>query len=518
MRIMSVAHRMTRPLPVAAAILAVGAALHALLWSRQGITVDEFDFLLSGVEFLETRELPPVSKETAQGGHVMGALLSLLVAAPLAIWPDYRAPGLLVGLSHLAAVAVLSICIGRALGARFLAAWLAVYWLSPWRLALGGIASEPAAVFLPAALHLASAYRLREEPHPGWSLLHAATLTAAMQINGACFMLVVLTAVLAARRHLHLHLRGALLGALLGGLTLLPTAQALIAGDLPRVLPDRSDLPWGLIGLLNLTKGAAYWFRAGSPHVEEFLEETASTPSPPFVDGLTSVVLVATTASAVLALFASWRYFRRPRPLGPDASDRRGSPADGPLGHAGWCFAVLCTVVSLSPAPARAGWEAMVEVEAAGGRPFGAVIAAVAVAAVLATLASRLRFRRRPSSSPDRPDRPGSPADWMRAYAGWCLVALCAAAAVSGVPLRHWHMAPAVHAACLPVAAWMHAAFRSSSVLPRAAAATFILLEVVVVLLVAFGNARYQLGSSPVLSSERPDAVRVRALVPDDSR
>ena len=510
---MSVAHSMTRPLPAAIAILAAGTALHALLWSRQGLSTDEFRFLLSGVEFLETRELPPVSREpdTDQGGHIMGALLALLVAAPLAIWPDYRAPGLLIGLSHLAAVAVLSICIGRALGARFLVAFLAVWWLSPWRLVVGGLAWEPAWVALPAALHLASAYRLREEPHPGWSLLHAATLTAGMQITSPYFMLVVLTAILAARRHLHLHVRGALVGALLGGLTLLPTAQALIAGDLPRVLPDRSELPWALTGLMNVATSAAYWFRAGSPHLEEWLEETARTPSP-FADGLTSVVLVATAASAVLALFASWRYFRR---CAPDDPDRRGPPTDGPLVRAGWCVAVLCTAVSLSPAPNPDGWETMVEVEAAAIRPFGAVITAVAVAAVLAALASRLWFRRRPSVSPDRPDRRGSPADWMRAYAGWCLVALCAAAAVSGVPLRHWHMTPALHAACLPVAAWMHAAFKSPSVLPRAAAAAFILLEVVVVLLVAFGNARYQLGSTPILTRERPDVVRVRALFPD---
>ena len=506
---------MTRPLPVMTAILTGGVALHALLWSRQGITSDEFGLLLSGVEFLETRELPPVSKETMQGGHVIGALLSLLVAAPLAIWPDYRAPGLLIGLSHLAAVAVLSICIGRALGARFLAAWLAVYWLSPWRLVFGGLAWEPATVFLPAALHLASAHRLRERAHPGWSLLHAATLTAAMQINSACFMLVVLTAILATRRHVHLHVRGALLGVLVGGLTLLPTARALLAGDLPPILPDRTELPWALTGLINLAKGLTYWFRAGSPHLEEWLEEAASTSGAPFA-GAISVVLAATTVSAILALFASWRYFRRRPPLDPD---RRGSSTDGLLGGAGWCFAALCTAVGLFPAPDPAGGEAMVEAEAAAIRPFSAVIAAVAVSAALAALASRLRFRRRPAPPSASHDRPGaSAADWLRTYAGWCLVAVCAAAAVSGVPLRYWHLAPALHAACLPVAAWMHAAFRSPSVLPRAAAAAFILLEVVVVLLLAFGNTRYQLGSSPVLTGDRPDAVRVRALVPDGSR
>ena len=74
-------------------------------------------------------------------------------------------------------------------------------------------------------------------------------------------------------------------------------------------------------------------------------------------------------------------------------------------------------------------------------------------------------------------------------------------------------MVIAFHAACIPVAAWIHAAFRARSPLPRVAAATFILLEVVVVLLLAFGHPMYRpVSGDALLRQDLPEAVR--ALIP----
>ena len=498
--------RMIRPAVLTAVILCVGAALQALLWSRQGIGTDHSNVLLTGIKVL-AGDLPPVVQTTSGGGHVPGALVPLLVAGSLAIWPDYRAPGLLIGLSHLAAAVLLWSCIGRALGARFAVAWLAVYWLSPWRLLHGGLVWEPCLVFLPAALHLASAYRLRERPHPGWSLLHAATLTAGMQLYFSHFVLLVLTALLAAARRVHLHLRGAFLGALAGGLTLIPTAPALIAGDLPQIVPAATgELPRVLVGLMNLTKSFAYQVLLGSPHLEWWLKYAELPAETAFARGLTSAVTAATTVSVGLVLFASWRWFQQRPSRDPG---HRGSPADWLRANAVWCFAALCVAAAVSPV----GWEATLA-DLAAIRPVSVIIAATTASAALAALASRLWFQRSPRE-PDEPDRRGSPADWLRAYAGWCLVALCTAAALSPIPLKNYHVPIALHAACLPVAAWMLRAFSSPSILMRAAGAAFILLEVAVVLLLAFGSSKYRPPSADILEN-RPPAVR--ALVPGGSR
>ena len=70
-------------------------------------------------------------------------------------------------------------------------------------------------------------------------------------------------------------------------------------------------------------------------------------------------------------------------------------------------------------------------------------------------------------------------------------------------------MVIAFHAACLPVAAWIYAAFRSRSLLPGAVAATFILLEIVVVFLLAFGHPMYRpISGEALMRQDLPEPVR----------
>ncbi len=434
---------MTRPFRIIAAILCAGLALQALLWSRQWVYGDQYGLLEPALELLDANRLPPYAKTTSGGGRIPGALLPLLVGLPLRMWADYRAPALLIGLFHVAAAAVLSICLGRALGARFAAAYLSVYWLSPWRLYHSGFLWEPAYVFLPAALHLASAYRLRVQRHLGWSMLLAATLMLAVQLHTSFVVLALLTALLAARRLIRIDVRGIILGLLAGGLTLAPTLQALLAGTLPRMVPQETeDFSRVFVGLLNLLKGFAYWLRLGSLDIGRRLRQTsvgAADGADPslwtlFVSGLTMVLISVSIVSILLALQASWRYFRR--------------------------------------------------------RPSG--------------------------GAEDTADR-ASPATWFRAYAWWCLVAMCAAAAVSPVPVQGWHIVIAFHAACLPMAVWLQAAFWGSSSLLRTMAASFVILEVVIALLLAFGHPMYRpLSGDELIRQDLPDGIR--RLIPDQSR
>ena len=434
---------MNRPLRIVAAVLVAGAALQTLLWSRQWVYGDQYALLLPALEFLETDRLAPYAKTMSGGGRIPGSLLSLLIGLPLRAWPDYRAPALIIGLFHVAAVAVLSTCIGRALGARFVAAYLIVYCLSPWRLYHAGFLWEPGYVFLPAALHLASTYRLREQPHVGWSLLLTGTLTLAVQLHASFAVLAILTALLAARRLIRIEWRGALLGVLAGGLTLIPTLRALFAGTLPRIVPQETeDFSRVLVGVLNALKSLVYWPRLGSLDIGRRLRETvyvdAAGAEPgvwtSIVSSLTTVIITLSVASVAIALLASWRYFQRHPSL--DLADDVGRE-------------------------------------------------------------SSMR--------------------WFRSYAWWCLVAMCTAATVSPVPVQGWHIVIAFHAACLPVAAWFRAAFWGQSSLLRAVATSFVFLEVVVVLALAFGHPMYRpLSGDQLIRQDLPDVIR--SLVPGRSR
>ncbi len=79
-------------------------------------------------------QIAPFAKIMSGGGVIPGSLLQFLVGLPLALWFDYRSPALLVILFHLAAGLLLWRLMERAFGQRFAAVYLAIYWLSPWRL------------------------------------------------------------------------------------------------------------------------------------------------------------------------------------------------------------------------------------------------------------------------------------------------------------------------------------------------------------------------------------------------
>ena len=436
---------MKRSTLAVAGVLVGGVLLQVLLWSRQWVYGDQYALFLSALDLLDTGRLPPVAKYMSGGGHIPGSLLPLLIAGPLEAWTDYRAPALLIGAGHLAAAAVLAASVGRALGTSFLAAYFAAYWLSPWRLYHAGFVWEPAYVFLPAALHLACAWRLRAGPHFGWSLLLGATLTATLQLHASFLVLVVLTALLVMRRAIRIDWRGALAGVAAGGLTLVPTAQAWLAGTLPRMAPgETEDFSRVVVGALNALKALVYWLRMGAPDIGRRLRES-SFADPEIIEsgartglaaGLLTMLVALSILSMIVAVLASRDYFR-----------------------AGWVF--------------RSGW-----LFRAAGDPEAV-----------------------------------SADDWFRAYAGLCLVAMCASVAVSPVPVQGWHVVIALHAACLPVAAWLRAAFEGGSAPARAVAGSFVLLQVAVVLALAFGHPMYQpLSGERLLDQDLPEAVR--AIIP----
>ena len=138
--------------------------MQVFLWSHQWIYGDQYALLTPAVQYLETGELVPFSKMMSGGGRIPGTLLQRMIAAPLRAWADFRAPSVAMGLSQLVAVAMLMLVVGAAHGRRFAAFFVAVYWLSPWRLYHSGFLWEPGFVLLPAALHGASGRSADERP------------------------------------------------------------------------------------------------------------------------------------------------------------------------------------------------------------------------------------------------------------------------------------------------------------------------------------------------------------------
>jgi len=315
----NIAHLDRRLAGAALAILVTGVVLQFFLWSRGWVDNDQIVLLRRGLEFAHGGGLAPYGKYMSGGGKIPGAFLQLLVGVSLWIWPDCRAPALLVGVSHLAAVAVLGVTLAKALGTRSTLFFLAVYWLSPWRLYHAGFLWEPGFVFLPAAVHLACSYRLRERPRFAVSAVLAATIILTVQIHASFLLLLVSTAFLLWKKKIRLSLRGAVAGLVVGSLTLVPTALAYLRGELPRLAPVRWDhLPPVVLEISNLFKGFLYWFRLGSLDIGRRIRDVAgvaeanlseSAAAPLIALGVGALAALA-LASLAISLTASWQYFR----------------------------------------------------------------------------------------------------------------------------------------------------------------------------------------------------------------
>ncbi len=351
-------------------VIAVGLLIQIFLGARSWIGGDQVTLLRLGEDFAATGHLHPIAKAMSGGGAIPGSLLQILIGLPLMIWRDYHAPLIMIGLFDLAAVLLLVAVAREALGERFALLFAVLYWLSPWRTYHSGFLWEPTFIFLPAALHLWSCWKLRDRAAFLPSMLLAASLVWAVQIHGSFLVLVIITPILLLRRRIRLGISGAVVGMLLGGLTLVPTLLAWLDGTLPSSLPREGFIGYGLVKVAPLLKGVIYWFRLGSLDIGDPLKQTV------FLDSgwraahswgnLAAIgvyilwsLLVLTIA---LSIWCSWWFFRSRRVAAPD--DAREASRAWIRDYAGAALIALLCSAALAPFTLQ-GWHVIVALHAA---------------------------------------------------------------------------------------------------------------------------------------------------------
>lgn len=352
-----------------AALLVLGVVLQLWLVSRAWIGGDQVLLLDLGLRFLETGKLEPTAKTMSGGASIPGSLLQLLIAAPLRVWPDNRAPGVLIALFHLGAVLVLARTLWRSAGSRVTVIFTAVYWLSPWRLYHSGFVWEPAYIFLPAALHLWACARLRAERAWFPSAVLAATLVATVQLHGSFVILVLSTLLLTLGRSIRLDWRGAFLGALIASLTLIPTAIAWVEGRLPA--SATGTIGYGLVQVYPVVKALFYWFRLGSLDTGGFKESLPigeespdAGPAALTVEAGARLALAIASLSVLVPVFASLWTFRS---KGAARVRDAGGWNEGEAWlrrYAGMTLVAVIAAAALSPVVIQ-GWHVVIALPAA---------------------------------------------------------------------------------------------------------------------------------------------------------
>jgi hypothetical protein len=341
-------------------LFAIGLALSAWMVARSQIGGDQLNLLARGWLLIEQGQWVPYGNPTSSGGAQPGGLTSLLVALPLLLWRDHRAASALVLLMHVGGYLLLDRTLARALTPWGRVLFAVCYWLNPWRLYHSAFLWNPNWLFLPAAVHLWSAWAQRAEARFGASFAHVLALGLAIQLHASFVLLLFASAFLLLRRRMRLHWPGAVLAGAVSAAALVPWALS-AAGDAGSLPVQEGFLGRGLLLVQPMLKGLLYWPRYASLSLSKRVASFDFAPAlgsavdawlDPLVSGLTvllGVTLLVPLAANWRLLRRRWRAFRgglRHVAAGPaPAASARGWVAS----YARCCFAAAVVTFALAP-------------------------------------------------------------------------------------------------------------------------------------------------------------------------
>jgi hypothetical protein len=373
------------------ALFAVGLALSGLMVARQQVGGDQLNLLARGWLLADQGRFISYGNPMSSGGKAPGGATTLLVALPLHLWQDFRAPALVILACHALAFLILNRSLRRILTPRERVFFAILYWLSPWRLYHSGFLWNPNYLFLFGAAHLATALAQRERPRFWASAAHAAALVLAFQVHASFLLLFVASLLLWWRGYFRPHWTGTFAGGLPAAIPLVPWALD-VARDPAIAAAGKGFLGRGLLLLFPLVRGVLYLLRYGSLSLAGKMGrfDFTSTLGPetdrwlhPLAAALAGVLGVVTLAIPLFGAVRLWRRVRGRwrRRLAPGASGREWL-----RGYVVWCFAAALLVFSLSPTTIMS-WQGLILFHAAAIPP----VLALGALARLPRWASRVR-------------------------------------------------------------------------------------------------------------------------------
>ncbi len=370
-----------------------GLLVSLLMAWRAQVGLDQYTLLVRGWMLVDAGWLVPFGAFTAAGGFQPGSLTSLLMGLPLLVWGDYRAIGLLTVVTHVVAYLLLDRALGPVLGSRGRLLLCIFYWLNPWRVFYSAHIWNPTFLFLPAALHLVTAYRSRDHAGFAQTFWHVVAIGAALHLHASFLILAVASLLLLARGFVRVHWGGFLAGSALVTLSLADWMLAVAQN--PGLLPIGSNaMSAGVVRLEPILEGVGYWLRYGaaafSTTMTRFDFTVALGTATNAIAAPTAYIVVRYLAPVTIAIVIAayvWFVRRRLRVVFARRS-ANASSLTWLLGYCGFVFFGLLLAFALNPAAHPYGASGTTS-----WRGFIALHAAVLPVVIWLTLLSRTRAR-----------------------------------------------------------------------------------------------------------------------------
>jgi hypothetical protein len=292
----------------------LGLSIGLLMVANSQLTGDQAQLLNLGWQLAHNRVWLPHGMTTSAGGFSPGGFAGVLVAAPLYLWNDYRAPALFILMCHAGAFLLLVRTLKPALTQLGQYLLLVLLWLSPWHLYFAAHVWDANYMFVFAVLHLVTAQRMARQPEIWTTAAHVLLLGLSLQVHTSGFILCVLSLLLFVSGRLKVSWAGFVIG-----------TTACLASLVPWFLAVRQNAAWlpgdkgfllrGIVFVFPVLRGVLYWLKLSSLSFVERMYDLDFTPvmgataGPPF-SALAKLLGSLAGVTLIVTVWLQWRFFR----------------------------------------------------------------------------------------------------------------------------------------------------------------------------------------------------------------
>jgi len=292
-----------------------GLSVGVLMVANSQLTGDQVQMLNLGWQLSHNHRWISHGMITSAGGFSPGGFAGLLIAAPLMLWNDYRAPALFILLLNAGAFLLLVRALRAALTPFGVQLLLVLGWLSPWHLYFAAHVWDPNFMFVFAVLHLVTAQRMAQYKETGTTAAHVLLIGLGLQVHTSVAILCILSAVLFFTGRLKVCWTGCAIGMGVCGASLVPWFLA--AHQDPTLIPgDKGFLFRGLVYVYPVLRGVIYWVKLSSlsfvrrMYALDF-RTVVGPVAGPYLTAAAKALLRLANVTLILSAWLQWRFFRK---------------------------------------------------------------------------------------------------------------------------------------------------------------------------------------------------------------
>ncbi len=247
-------------------LFSIGLGLSFWYATHQIVDGDVTQMLDKGYHGFLTGEWSSYGNAASVVGNVPGSLLAFVIGAPLFIVDSPWAPMSFLILLHALSFFLLDNVIKDIFDTKIRLVFLVIYWLNPWFL-FENLLYNPSYLFFFSALHLWSAFQMRDKHSFIYSFLHILSIGMAMQLHYSWVILAVMSTFLFYKNIIKINWYGIIFSFVVLFISLIPYFVEFMQNESIRQ-NNNSDgeryIGWGGVHVYPVLKAFLYWLRYSS--------------------------------------------------------------------------------------------------------------------------------------------------------------------------------------------------------------------------------------------------------------